>query len=56
MILSNFMYGVNAEGRMLGKTLNAVDNGDMSRYLTKTFFVILVNRSSKKLSAVFKQN
>ena len=27
------MYGVNAEGGKLDKTLNVVDNVDMSRYL-----------------------
>jgi hypothetical protein len=31
MILNNFfMYGIYAAGRMLDKTLNVVDNGDMS--------------------------
>jgi hypothetical protein len=31
MILNNFfMYGIHAAGTMLDKTLNVVDNGDMS--------------------------
>ena len=30
------MYGVNAEGGKLDKTLNVVDNVDMSRYLVNT--------------------